>query len=139
MEATRLPQELQLEIIYTRVYIKNLIPTRSLDKIILYKVQYGRRPDLFYIRIVRYLGYYIISNKTSQTKVDLRVVDYILLGFEGYNLYRVQDIRKNKVVRTSKVLFDKTNFTSVETLLDDVVPDYDINNRSNLDIPTRLY
>src|SRR5258708_7116193 len=55
---THLPEELEVELIKTIVYLRNRSSTRILDQLIPYKYHYKKKPDVFYLRIINLVVYY---------------------------------------------------------------------------------
>lgn len=100
--------ELQLELLKAAIFLNNRSLTTSLKNFkSLYEALYRNIPELDYIRRVRYRAYKLVPKRKFLKKYDERVYLRVLVGFEGYYIYRLQDPITRVVERAKEVLFDK--------------------------------
>ncbi len=99
-----LPQEFWGEAIYYVNYIENLIPGK--DGKSPYEKWYGHKPQPTYLKP---FGCWCYSFDTSpnKKKLDNKAIKCRFLGHDGKSIYRVWDIKGQRVTRTAHVIFDE--------------------------------
>ena len=105
-----LPEFLWSEIVTAGIYLLNRTPIRSLGWKTPYEHLYGKKPNLYGIRILGSLTYILIVGKKRDqlSKFDPRALKGYLVGFEASNIYRVWSPITNRVIRTRDVKVDET-------------------------------
>lgn len=117
-----LPEFLWSEIVTAGIYLLNRTPIRSLGWRTPYEHLYGKKPNLYGIRILGSLTYILIVGKKRDqlSKFDPRALKGYLVGFEASNIYRVWSPITNRVIRTRDVKVDETQRYRPDTNLRDV-------------------
>jgi hypothetical protein len=105
-----LPEFLWPELVTAAIYLLNRTPIRSLSWRTPYEHLYGKKPNLYGIRILGSLTYILIVGKKRDqlSKFDPRALKGYLVGFEASNIYRVWSPITNRVIRTRDVKVDET-------------------------------
>ena len=105
-----LPEFLWSEIVTAGIYLLNRTPIRSLGWKTPYEHLYGKKPNLYGIRILGSLTYILIVGKKRDqlSKFNPRALKGYLVGFKASNIYRVWSPITNRVIRTRDVKVDET-------------------------------
>ena len=85
------------EAILTATYLYNRTPSSSINFKTPYFLKYKEQPNINNIRVFSSLTYY--KEPTSLIKkLDPRATPYYLIGFIGNNIYKLYNLKSNKVV-----------------------------------------
>ena len=76
------------EILISIIKIHNRSPSAYIGKIP-YKAQYGKKPDLSFIRVLGYNYLVLKPEKKRQKLANIKTIPYKLLSFKGSQNYRV--------------------------------------------------
>src|SRR5258708_2006880 len=83
---THLPGELWVELIKIIVYLRNRLPTRTLDRLIPYECLYKRKPNVSHLRIIGSAVYcHEVESElrpNRRIKLELRARKCRLIGYE---------------------------------------------------------
>src|SRR5436190_6424334 len=85
---TELPKTLWMEIASTVIYLKNRSPTINLVGMTPYEAWYGKKPNLWNLRIIGSTVYVHIS-KDIRTKLEYNTRECRLIGYGGTNQWRM--------------------------------------------------
>ena len=99
---SQLPKRLWAEALLSAVYLYNRTPNSSINYITPYEAKYKAKPNIANIRIWGSLCYRK-EPKEFLHKLDTRSKQYYLVGYTSNNLYRLLDIKTNKVILTRDV------------------------------------
>ena len=110
---THLPEELWVELVKTIVYLRNRLPTRTLDQLTPYECLYKKKPDVSHLRIIGSAVYYheveSESGLNRKMKLELRARKCRLIGYgKGTTQFRVWN-PANKQVK--EITFTRINET----------------------------
>ena len=112
-----LPQAFWGEAIYYVNYIENLVPRKDKSA---FEVWYGYKPEGTYLKPFG-CWCYSYDNDPHKKKLDNKAIKARFLGHEGKSIYRVWDIKKERVIRSAHVIFDE--YASMPSLDDEIVQD----------------
>ena len=98
----KMPNKLWAEALLAAVYLYNRTPHSSIGYKTPFEAKYGYKPDVSNIRIWGSLVYKK-EPKEFLGKLDSRVQQYYLVGYISKNLYRLIDIKTNKVTTARDV------------------------------------
>jgi hypothetical protein len=102
-----LPKSIWGEALLTATYLYNRTPNSSINFKTPYYLKYNIKPNLDNIRIFSSLAY----NKEPSnfiSKLDSKATPYYLIGFIGSNIYKLYNLKTNKVItsRDCKIIED---------------------------------
>lgn len=127
-----LPKKLQPEYTIAACYILQRLLIQRKGQKTPFKLVIGRIPNVSYIVIYGCLAYVYIYSLLAlgrTNKLSKRTKIRYLVSYDSINIYRVQDLSKDRVLRVKDVLFNKTTFynlsiltTRFTTLIEYVVP-----------------
>ena len=99
----------------TANYLRNISPTRKLDKITPYERWYGSKPKVSHLRIWGCRAFVHNEGNHRKSKIQPRATPMIFVGYgDDHYGYRVFDPRSNKIFVRHHVSFDETVFPALE-------------------------
>ncbi|CAG5136912.1 uncharacterized protein ALTATR162_LOCUS6 [Alternaria atra] len=125
-----MPNRLWAEALNAAVYLYNRTPHSSIGFKTPYEAKYGRKPDVSNIRIWGSLAYRK-ELKEFIGKLDPRVQQYYLVGYISKNLYRLIDLKANKVTTARDVQI-------LEGVFNDQTPDEELQMDTDQDIDPNM-
>jgi transposase InsO family protein len=96
MSKSGAPQSLWAEAASTAMYIRNRLPSRSINDLSPHEAWFGSKPELSHIRTFGCVCYAHITNPNTK-KLDAKATYCCLLGYRGNHQYRVIDIDSGRI------------------------------------------
>ena len=95
------------EAMTTAVFILNRVSTKALKGKTLFKVWYGHKPSMSFLRTFGCISH-VRKTKPVLTKLEDRSTPMVLLGYtEGTKAYQLYDPCRDKVLVSRGVMFDE--------------------------------
>ncbi len=115
-----IPDNLWPEILLAMTHVSNLLPTSLLDRLSPYEVSTGLLPQLNHLQVLGSTVYVFIheeKRKAKSVKWEPRAKRGLLVGYDGYSIYRVYLEKYVKVIRIKDLRIFKDASTKPETSL----------------------
>lgn len=91
------------ELVLTIIYIKNSCLTKTLAiNLSLYEAHFHKKSDLLYLQILGHTIYILLYKEKHPIKLKrwaLRALKRILVGFNGYTIYKAYIKDQNRVIQ----------------------------------------
>jgi hypothetical protein len=113
MTTANLPRILWGETLSAATYIRNRLPTRSLDTMTPHEAWFGEKPQIKHLRTFGCAAYAHIPNEKTK-KLDNRGKLSCFIGYNGNNQFRVLNIDTGKVEITHDIRFLENKFLTPE-------------------------
>ncbi|BES91891.1 Hydra magnipapillata [Nesidiocoris tenuis] len=101
-----IPQKLWAEMINTSTYILNISGKSSIEHKSPYEVWFSKKPNLKHLRIIG-CPCYVHTPKQLRKKMDRKSEKGILVGYEGWDGYRIWCKENDKVIKSRDIKFDE--------------------------------
>ena len=106
----KLPLDFWAEACSTAVYLHNRSPTTALKDETPFERLFGRRPDIFHLRVFGCVSYVHVPDG-QRRKLDAKACKSIFVGYPpGVKGYKLYDLEKKKFVVSRDVQFFEQNF-----------------------------
>jgi len=99
--------------VYTVVYVRNLIPSSRCPGVIPVEIWFGKRQDISHLWPFRTIAYAYIPLNLNISKLQPRSVKVVLLEYYDHKGYKLLEQSTSVVFRSRDIIFEEgtTNFT----------------------------
>ena len=120
MAESGLPTKYWADAVQTTVYVQNLVPSSRQPHAILAELWHGKQQDVSHLRPFSTTAYAHIPVDLNLSKLYLRSMKTVLLGYFGRDGYKLLDRETGSTFRSRDVIFEEgiTHFTTQQTHTD---------------------
>ena len=110
LNESQLPKKFWAEALSTSAYIRNRVPTKSLNGKTPFEILFGKKPDIYNFKIFGCEAYAHIP-KDERRKLDSKSLKCVFLGY-GNNIkgYRLFDLNRERIIFSRDVIFNEMKF-----------------------------